>query len=72
LGEVDVNGRIILRWFLNKSVVKMLTGINWLRIGSSVTASCGKGNELCETSGSYGGEYEDVFWDVEPCGLVVY
>jgi hypothetical protein len=23
-----------------------------------------------ETSGSYGGEYEDVFWDVAPCSLV--
>jgi hypothetical protein len=26
--------------------------------------------ELGEISGSHGGEYEDVFWDVAPCSLV--
>jgi hypothetical protein len=25
---------------------------------------------LDEISGSHGGEYEDVFWDVAPCSLV--
>jgi hypothetical protein len=25
---------------------------------------------LGEISGSYGGEYEDVLWDVAPCSLV--
>jgi hypothetical protein len=27
--------------------------------------------KICEISGSYGGEYEDVsFWDIAPCSLV--
>jgi hypothetical protein len=36
LGEIGVDGRIILKWIINKWVVRMRTGCIWLRRGSSV------------------------------------
>jgi hypothetical protein len=32
MGEVDVDGRVILEWILKESVVRMGTGFIWLRI----------------------------------------
>jgi len=34
LGDPDLDGRIILRWFFRKWDVGVWTGSNWLRIGT--------------------------------------
>jgi hypothetical protein len=33
LGNLGVNEKIILKWILEKQVVKMRNGLNWYRIG---------------------------------------
>jgi hypothetical protein len=35
LGKIGVDGRIILKWILEKYAGKLWTGFFWLRIGSS-------------------------------------
>jgi hypothetical protein len=36
LGDLSVDGRITLKWILEKRNVKLLNGFNWLRRGSTV------------------------------------
>jgi hypothetical protein len=35
LGNLGIDGRIILKWILSKQGVMVWTGFTWLRIGSS-------------------------------------
>jgi hypothetical protein len=35
LGDLNIDGRIILKWLIKKYVVRMWTDFMWLRIGSS-------------------------------------
>jgi hypothetical protein len=34
-GDVGIDGKIVLKWILKKQVVRMWTGLSWLRIGCS-------------------------------------
>jgi hypothetical protein len=47
LGDPGIDGRIILRWICKKWDVGVLTGWNWLRIGT--------GGECCECSDKLSG-----------------
>jgi hypothetical protein len=33
--ELSVGGRVILKWILKKQVVKMCSGVNWIRLGTN-------------------------------------
>jgi hypothetical protein len=46
--DLDVDGRIILQWILDKQILRLWSGFFWLRLGT-VTRCCEHGNE---TSGS--------------------
>jgi hypothetical protein len=35
LGDLDVNGKVILKYILDKRSVKVWSGVNWVRIGFS-------------------------------------
>jgi hypothetical protein len=35
LGDVGIEGSIILKWILKKQVVRVYSGLNWLSIESS-------------------------------------
>jgi hypothetical protein len=34
-GDVGIDGKIVLKWILKKQVVRMCTGLSWLRMGCS-------------------------------------
>jgi hypothetical protein len=33
--NLDVDGRLIIKWILNKQLIRVWSGLNWLMIGSS-------------------------------------
>jgi hypothetical protein len=46
LGELGIDGRIILKWILKKENVKVWTDFMWLRIGASGRIFCKHSSEL--------------------------
>jgi hypothetical protein len=47
MGDLNTNGRIILKHIFKKYGVKVGTGLNWLRTGSNGGCKCG--NDLCSS-----------------------